>query len=350
VILCPARLEPVFSPRPWGSLSLAPFFPEKSNLSEPLGEAWMTGLDCQFAGGPFAGRKLTEAWREMPAEWRGTSISRDAPFPLLVKFIFTEQKLSVQVHPDDDYAARHEKAAGGRGKTEMWYIVNALPGSEVMVGLEPAATKEGFRRSIQDGTAENLLTRIPVIPGDAIYVPAGTVHTIGSGLVLCEIQEYSDLTYRVYDYNRRDAQGKSRELHIEKAMDVIRFGEQRGGKIQPVQTKHGDLSETYLAACRYFVTVKWEFSRRVAASTSREHFDLLIFLDGCGSFHWAHQQAEYAPMQVWLLPAALGAYELAPSASTSALRAYVPDNLSDFARQLVAEGISQENLSRILHP
>ena len=309
----------------------------------------MTGLDCQFAGGPFARRKLGEAWREMPPEWRGTCIGRDAPFPLLVKFIFTEQKLSVQVHPDDDYAARHEKDAGGRGKTEMWYIVNALPGSEVMVGLELAASKQSFRRSVQDGTAENLLTRIPVTTGDAIYVPAGTVHTIGSGVVLCEIQEYSDLTYRVYDYNRRDAQGKSRELHIEKAMDVIRFGEQLGGKIAPVCIKRGDLSETYLAACRYFVTVKWEFSRRVAASTSGEHFDLLIFLDGRGSLHWGDQRAEYAPMQVWLLPAALGAYELVPSAATTALRTYVPDNLAELACQLGGEGISQENLSRIVH-
>lgn len=309
----------------------------------------MTGLDCQFAGGPFAGKNLGEAWQEMPPEWRGTSIGRDAPFPLLVKFIFTEQKLSVQVHPDDDYAARHEMDSGGRGKTEMWYVASARPGSEVMVGLKPAASKESFRRSVEDGTAENLLTRIPVTPGDVIFVPAGTVHTIGPGLVLCEIQEYSDLTYRVYDYNRRDAQGKSRELHIEKAMDVIRFGKQSGGKIAPVRTARSDLSETYLAACRYFLAVKWEFPRRVSASTFREHFDLLIFLDGRGSFHWRDQHADFAPMQVWLLPAALGSYEIAPSAATTVLRTNVPDNLAELARHLAGQGVSPENLSRIVH-
>jgi mannose-6-phosphate isomerase len=153
----------------------------------------------------------------------------------------------------------------------------------------------------------------------------------------------------VYDYNRRDAQGKSRELHIEKAMDVIRFGEQSGGKIAPVRTKRGDLSETYLAACRYFVTVKWEISRRVAASTSRVHFDLLIFLNGRGTLQWGDQRAEYAPMQVWLLPAALGAYEIVPSSTTTTLRTYVPDNLGELAHQLAGEGISQKNLSRIVH-
>src|SRR6202034_1926958 len=226
MILCPARLEPIFSPRPWGSRSLAPFFPEQSGLAEPLGEAWMTGSECRFANGPFAGKKLGEAWPKMPTEWAGTRADPSAAFPLLVKFIFAEEKLSVQVHPDDDYAARHEKAAGGRGKTEMWYAIHARPGAEVLTGLKPGVTPEIFKRAMEDGSAENCSQHVPLHAGEAIFVPAGTAHTIGAGLVLCEVQEYSDLTYRVLDYNRRDAQGRSRELHIEKALQVIRFGEQ----------------------------------------------------------------------------------------------------------------------------
>jgi mannose-6-phosphate isomerase len=185
VILCPARLEPIFSPRPWGALSLAPFFPDKSNLAEPLGEAWMTGNDCRFASGPFAGQKLGDAWPRMPAEWAGTLANRGSSFPLLLKFIFTEEKLSVQVHPSDDYADQHEKAAGGRGKTEMWYAMRARPGAEVMVGLKQGVTRENFERAIIDGTAEECLEHVPLRAGDAIFVPAGTVHTIGPGLVLC---------------------------------------------------------------------------------------------------------------------------------------------------------------------
>jgi len=236
--LRPARLEPIFSPRPWGARTLAPLFPEKSNLAEPLGEAWMTGVDCRFASGPFAGQKLGDVWRTLPPLWTGTRIySPDGSFPLLVKFIFADEKLSVQVHPDDDYAGRHEKAAGGRGKTEMWYAIHARPGAEVLAGLKPGVTQEIFKRAIEDGSAENCLQHVPLHAGEAIFVPAGTAHTIGAGLVLCEIQEYSDLTYRVFDYNRRDAQGRSRELHIEKALQVIRFGEHHGGKIAPVRVE-----------------------------------------------------------------------------------------------------------------
>jgi mannose-6-phosphate isomerase len=125
----PTRIEPVFSPRIWGARSLAPLFPEKTNLKEPLGEAWLTGVDCRIVSGPYTGKTLGEAWREMPAEWRGTRLASTTHFPLLVKFVFPTDKLSIQVHPDDAYAALHEQAAGGRGKTEMWYAVSAERGA-----------------------------------------------------------------------------------------------------------------------------------------------------------------------------------------------------------------------------
>jgi mannose-6-phosphate isomerase len=349
VILCPARLEPIFSPRPWGSLSLAPFFPEQSNLAEPLGEAWMTGNECRFANGPFEGKSLRDAWPKMPPEWTGTLTRGDDRIPILVKFIFTEQKLSVQVHPDDEYAAAHEKEAGGRGKTEMWYAMRAEPGAEVMVGLRPGATKQKFQRAIQNGTAEDWLEHVPLQAGDAVFVPAGTAHTIGPGLALCEIQEHSDLTYRVYDYNRRDARGNARELHVEKALDVISFGEQRGGKIAPARMDRGGWVETYFAACRYFATAKWEFSKPLAAASSREHFDLLIFLDGRGSIRWGGERVEYAPMQTWMLPGALGAYELAPDSPTALLRAFVPGDLDEFARLLADQGVPQTALRAMVH-
>ncbi len=166
----------------------------------------------------------------MPIEWTGTRADRGGLFPLLVKFIFAEDKLSVQVHPNDDYAGEHEKAAGGRGKTEMWYAMRARAGAEVLVGLKRGVTLDSFKRAIADGTAEECLEHVPLKAGDAIFVPAGTAHTIGPGLVLCEIQQNSDLTYRVYDYNRRDAQGRARELHVEKALEVIQFGRTEGRK------------------------------------------------------------------------------------------------------------------------
>ena len=353
MIICPARLEPIFSPRPWGSKSLAPFFPEKSNLAEPVGEAWMTGSECRFASGPFAGDKLGEAWPKMPPEWVGTRIGSRGilpgnPFPLLAKFIFAEEKLSVQVHPDDDFASRRERAAGGCGKTEMWYAVSTRSGADVLVGLKPTVTLEGFKHAIASGTAEDCLDRISLVSGDAVFVPAGTVHTIGTGNILCEIQQHSDLTYRVYDYNRRDANGRARELHIEKALQVIRFGKQTGGKLQPFRVERGAVTETHFVACPYFAVEKWEFAKPLLASTSPEHFDLWIFLEGNGTIRWGSERVPYGPAQAWLVPAALGEYEIMPSAATSLLRAYVPGVLSEVSPSLEARGVPPDVAARLV--
>jgi mannose-6-phosphate isomerase len=347
--LCPARLEPIFSPRPWGARSLAPLFPEKTNLADPLGEAWLTGDQCRFASGPFTGEKLSEAWSEMPSGWTGTQIrSRDAAFPLLVKFIFAQEKLSVQVHPDDAYASIHEQAAGGRGKTEMWYVIDAAPGAEVLVGLQPNVTPETFKRAIADALVEDSLQHILLRPGDAMFVPAGTVHTIGGGFILCEIQQSSDLTYRVYDYNRRDATGKSRALHLEKAFDVIRFGEQLGGKVVSAIVSLNGVTKTFFMACRYFATERWQFAQPVSAQSSPEHFELWIIIQGAGSIRWSKESAQFAPAQVWLIPAALGSFEFAPESDATILRTYVPANLASVAAHMQQQGVSAADASRLV--
>ncbi len=349
MIVCPARLEPFFSPRPWGARSLAPFFPEKRSLAEPIGEAWMTGSRCVFANGPFAGRELGDAWAQMPTEWAGTRSDTAAAFPLLVKFIFSEQKLSVQVHPGDAYAAEHEQAAGGRGKTEMWYAICARPGAEVFVGLKPEVTRGTFERAIAEGTTEDCLEHFPVSSGEAIFVPAGTAHTIGAGLVLCEIQEQSDLTYRVYDYNRRDARGRARELHIEKALEVMRFGRQLGGKIEPVRTNEEGAEKTYFASCPYFETSRWEFDGPVLMGSSVENFDLLIVLEGAGAIRWQGEQVDFAAAQVWMIPSTLGTYQIAPISRTSLLRTFVPRTAGEFGAGLAQSGVSEAEWSRLVH-
>ncbi len=348
--LRPARLEPIFSLRPWGALSLAPFFPEKTKLSEPLGEAWMTGSDCIFANGPLAGQKLGDVWPKLSPEWIGTRGDHSPAFPLLVKFIFAEEKLSVQVHPDDAYAQKYESAAGGRGKTEMWYTVKAQPGAEVLAGLKPGVTRESFQDAIADGTAEDALLHVPMSGGDAIFIPAGTMHTIGAGLVLCEIQQLSDITYRVYDYNRRDAHGKPRELHIDKALAVTKFGDTFSGKIQPVRIELPDVTKTYFAACRYFAAEKWEFAKPLKSSTSPEHFELLIILEGTGSIESRGESLPYERAHAWLVPAALGAFELKPSTPTSLLRTYVPRSVAEFSEQLAAAGVPSSEILRLVHP
>lgn len=322
VDLRPARLEPQFVPRLWGARSLAPLFPEKTFLREPIGEVWLTGNECRFADGPFAGERLGDAWPRMSDEWTGTGSRRGKPFPVLTKFLFPAEKLSVQVHPDDDYAMRHEPSAGGTGKTEMWYVVSAQPGAEVCVGLKPEVTKESFRRAIADGTTEEMLERISVQTGDAIFVPAGTVHTIGPGMVLCEIQQNSDITYRVHDFGRLDAQGKSRELHIEKALDVIRFGKQLDGK----RTSAGDQGQSaqrgILVECAYFSVVRQVFATTQSFVKPNGRLELIIVLNGTGALHTQPGNAtvEYSRAQAWLIPGALRDCVYEPKGSTTLLR------------------------------
>ena len=345
----PARLAPIFVPRIWGSRDLSSLYPERSQEPEPIGEAWLTGQECPFATGEFAGQTLGEVWPLLPEEWTGTRLQGLPRIPLLVKFIFPEEKLSVQVHPDDAYAEENESAAGGVGKTEMWYVVSAREGAAVRVALNPDVTRESFQRAVVDGTAENCLASLAVRAGDAVFVPAGTTHTICPGVVLCEIQQHSDITYRVFDYNRVGPDGKPRALHIRQALEVMQFGEQSGGLCDPVRITRGAVTETLYAACRHFATERWEFRERIAAVTSPEHFDLLIFLAGQGSIEFAGGTESYVTSQVWLLPAALGAYQLAPDSPTTLLRAYVPD-LNGVVQRLTEERVEEAAWSRVVHP
>ncbi|PYT80378.1 MAG: mannose-6-phosphate isomerase [Acidobacteria bacterium] len=321
----PFRIQPKFVERIWGMRSLAPLFPQKTDLPEPIGEVWLTGVDCRVATGPFAGKTLGEAWREMSPEWRGTGFKEADDFPILIKFIFPNDKLSIQVHPDDDYAAAHEQAAGGRGKTEMWHAISAEPGAQVLLGLVPRADREKFVKGIETQELEELFVHWRVQLGDTFFVPAGTPHTIGPGMTLCEIQEYSDLTYRVYDYGRVDDHGKPRELHIQKALDVIEFGRSIGGKVSRLPLASGGSEKALLAACKHFATEHWKIMAGVEAASNDGHFDLYVILAGGGEFRWNGDSAKYQFGECWLIPASLTRFVVNPKEPTKLLRSYVPD-------------------------
>jgi mannose-6-phosphate isomerase len=340
----PFRIEPMFSPRIWGALSLAPLFPDKTNLPEPVGEAWLTGLDCCVATGQFAGKTLREAWQQMPPAWRGSHPAGAPDFPLLLKFIFPMDKLSIQVHPDDAYAAAHEKGAYRAGKTEMWHAVSARPGAQVLVGLQPGVDQETFLEALSTHTLENLFERHVVHAGDTFFIPAGTPHTIGPGMVLCEVQQYSDLTYRVYDYGRTDAHGNPRELHIAKALDVLRFGSTGRGKITPLSLGPANGKASLLCACRYFAAERMEFSERCEFRTGADRFELLAILAGQGNLAWPASALRYSAGQCWFLPASLDLAALDPLEPTAILRAYVPD-VAALRYQLHAAGLSAKAIS-----
>lgn len=203
---------PIFDERPWGVRDLRPVYTKV--VKEPIGESWLTWEDNRVANGPLAGQSLGELSRRFGRDLVGSLACHEDRFPLLIKFLFPGDKLSVQVHPDDEGARKYGQLCG---KTECWYVLRAEPGAQVALGLKPGVTLEEFRKSIEQARAEELLNWVDVYAGDMLYVAAGTVHTIGGGMVLVETQQTSDITYRLYDY------GRPRELHIDKGLEAVKL-------------------------------------------------------------------------------------------------------------------------------
>lgn len=249
--LAPFRLSPWFSPRPWGSRNLLPWFdltvPERC---EPIGEAWLTSKDCVIESGPHRGLTLGRVAAAHPRELLGTVDEHD--YPLLLKFIFPKEKLSVQVHPDDAMARAQGQP---RGKSECWYCVESTPGGSVALGLKPGATDKSVREAIVKNKLEELLQWVPVAAGDMVFVDPGTVHAIAPGVVLLETQQQSDITYRLYDY------GRPRELHVDLALKAMRLTTE-AGKVRPQTINSGSKqkSATRLIHQRYFTVDRYDIA------------------------------------------------------------------------------------------
>jgi mannose-6-phosphate isomerase len=249
--LYPLLMTPLFDPRPWGTYDLSPIYPKK--FGEKIGESWLTGDNCRVQNGPFAGRTLADLAAEYGRDLVGEAAADEFRFPLLAKFLFPHEKLSVQVHPDDDDA----RAIGQPwGKTECWYVAHAEPGAEIGLGLQPGVTRTQFQHSIEENRAEELLNWIKVKPGDMIYVAGGTVHTLGPGSIMVETQQQSDTTFRLYDY------GRQRELHLQDGLRVIKE-KVASGKVKPQPfekfSENGSLVRSLVSA-PYFVVEHFKLS------------------------------------------------------------------------------------------
>jgi mannose-6-phosphate isomerase len=268
----PVRLVPSFREKVWGTPRLEPWFP---GVRGKIGEVWF--------------------------------LSEGEPAPLLVKFIFTAERLSVQVHPDDDYARERESSAG---KTEMWHILRAEPGSTIALGLRETLSREQLHSAAASGEIENLLHWIPVEVGDTILIPAGTIHALGGGIALCEVQQQSDITYRLYDY------GRPRELHLDKATEVASL-DPHPGKTFPVAVSDG---EQRLAACEYFVTDSLEFRTPGLYQPLAGRAQMLIAIEGAGALAGNPFQAGAA----WLVPAGTPPFPVEPEDRSRLLRTYIP--------------------------
>jgi mannose-6-phosphate isomerase len=336
----------------WGGQRLAAWLDLPEPRPASLGETWQIYDSNPVRNGPLAGRTLGELAGTLGPELVGTRTTAryGADLPLLAKFIDAADRLSIQVHPDDAYAHGREAHTGFHGKTEAWYILDAAPGADVTYGLARPSDRAEFADAVAAGRLEELTQRVPVAAGDVIFVPAGTLHAINAGIVLFEIQQKSDLTYRVYDYGRRDAKtGQPRELHLEKALDVSDFGPAPHGKISPLALE-GSGPRDLLVACPYFALERWSLSAELCHATDPGSFEILTLIDGAGRLDWQGGSIELWRGDSALLPAALGAWCLDPTRGPATiLRAYVPD-LAALAAEARAAGHADARIAEVIYP
>ena len=360
----PLKLEPLFVERVWGREDL--FFLYSSRPAEPrrVGEVWLTGDQNQITNGAWAGTTLGELARQNPQALLGPSVSRSRSgttpaFPLLVKFLFTTDKLSVQVHPPDAYAQERE---GSAGKTEMWHVLHAEPGARLAIGLRqeltrgPRMERNELRNAVESGDIEAMLDWTEARDGDTFFVPAGAVHAIGAGLLLCEIQQNSDVTYRFYDYNRPGMDRRPRPLHIEQALDVLEW-RTRGGRTTPLERidallgapSAGLVTRRCLAACPYFATEKISL-RSPYQHQGRGRLEIWIALEGDARFEAGGEPVACRRGDVVVLPAALPSVWIHPTSPSVFLRTFPPDLEADIIAPLRAQGFSEDQLRRVCFP
>lgn len=265
--LYPFLLLPEFHERVWGTRDLRPYF-SRAVEAEPIGEVWLTGEACRVANGPLAGQTLRDLSTQYGTELTGEASPEATHFPLLIKFLYPRQKLSVQVHPDDEGA----RCVGERcGKTECWYVARAVEGAQVGLGLRTGIDREMFRMAIAANQAEHMLNWLDVHTGEMIYVDAGTVHAVGPDSIIIETQQNCDTTYRLYDY------GRPRELHLDLGMAAIR-DRTHAGRVEAQQVENHEV----LVASPCFIVEKHKVDRPVTfdPDPGQSSVQVLVSVDG----------------------------------------------------------------------
>ena len=302
----PIFFEPVFQQRIWGGKKLNVLFGYEIP-TDKTGEAWVIsahkGGTSIVANGPLQGQNLLEVWHAHPSLFGKVNPSGD--FPLLVKVLDANDDLSVQVHPDDDYARQVEGEQNG--KSECWYVLNCEPASEIIIGHR-AESDEDFRRRVASGNWDELLNRIKVEKGDFFYVPSGTVHAIGQGIVMLEIQQSSDVTYRLYDYDRKDSDGNSRELHIQSAIEVITYPHS-SMILKKVEETIDDLVCSQLMKEKCFTVYHWKLNGKVTTPLLVDYL-LVSVISGKGEIIVNKSAYPISAGDHLIIPATLEHYEI----------------------------------------
>jgi len=321
--LYPFKFNPVLKDKIWGGDKLQKFF-NKQSSTDKLGESWelsdVSGDESIVSNGEFKGKTLHELIKKYQHAILGKKVYEkyNEAFPLLFKLIDANDNLSIQVHPGDEMAKiRHNSF----GKTEMWYVVDAEPGASLIIGFTNDCSKQEYIEALNQGVVESLLQKVPVSKGDVFFIPAGLVHAIGQGVVIAEIQQSSDITYRIYDYERKDENGNERELHVDQALDVINFSAS-----QEPKTKYNLKENTVcpLVSCDYFKTNKIEFTHSLDCDYSqKDSFVVYMCLSGNFYVECTDSIVHVTKGETVLIPAHIDRVKLIPEEKSELLEVYI---------------------------
>jgi len=347
--LYPLELSRLAVEKVWGSAAIGWAFSKDMANLPIIGELWET-FDGQDEGsvvlnGSHRLKPLRELVSELKAALVGDELTDfvDRSFPLLIKYLFPSQALSVQVHPDDAYATEHENS---RGKTEMWLVLNAAHGSFAILGWEEGLSKQDILRKLREGDLHSALRTVHPRPGDVYFIPPGTVHALGPGVSVLEIQQNSDVTYRLYDWNRADDTTIARPLHIEKALDVLDFTHVPEYRITSLRVPCEKGECVYLCACTHFAACRWDLRGKTAFVSDPSRFWVLNVVAGQGSIQWPGGDPLWVEQgSTLLIPAGLGAFSMEPSGPVSLVKSWVPDLWRDIVVPLRASGFSDVQIA-----
>lgn len=306
----PLKLQPAIKDYIWGGTRLSKEFDYYAETDRQA-EAWVLSChpdgDCIIENTAFKGRTLRDVLENEGKSYVGTHGEKFEGFPVLIKLIDAKDNLSLQVHPDDDYARKNENQ---NGKTEMWYIVDCEEGASLIFGVKEKMTKEQFQKAVFENTVLDFCNRVDVKKGDVFFIKAGTLHAIGKGILLAEVQQSSNVTYRVYDYGRLQ-NGKPRELHVQKALDVLNLEKESENDFSPKEYEMlGESKKTLLSACEIFTASRLDVKESVTVTADETSFVSLLALDGNGVLCHGDSVLTFYKGESIFLPAGLGEVQI----------------------------------------
>lgn len=304
------KINPVFKDYIWGGNKLKQLYGKESDL-EIVAESWelSTHKDgkCSVGSGTHQGMKLNEYIAKYGQDAIGTKLSSTQELPILIKLIDAKDNLSVQVHPDDNYARTHENDLG---KTEMWVVLEAEEDAKLVYGFNQDVSKDEIGQIIAENRLEEVLNYVKVQKGDVFFIEPGTVHAIGKGIVIAEIQESSNVTYRIYDYGRVGTDGKPRMLHVDKALEVMNLKKNESNKLEYNIEDHKDYTRGKIVECEYFTVEQIDIKEKVQLETTKESFQVILLLDGEVRIQSKTEDLVVKKGECVFIPACTGTYEL----------------------------------------